>query len=431
MLSLAHLSDAEIDLIYRNLNQHQVLALAPLHSKFYLAAKIKLYYYIYIYDILEYTRFEPTLLKRVTSCPLPNFRFPKYMNTYSTNNATIVSLQSFEKNLTKMDPNQTIVYMVFSQTPHPNCVHKVTDYFKTIENFIAIRQPDILWPSLWDYFARCFQNTRHYAVNHEVSPPRCLFALNTYIGDARYHRNNICEAVNVNLHLGIPRYYYSSECGLASKPYSPPTSKTLGIHLHGGQHSGRKFAIFQHLNTSILRTLCITISDRTTCIFSNGELETYYPNLQLLGIDYKHWCTTQEILQSIPNAIHQTLRYLTIATPSFNDALVKRICELPLQFPNASINWWSSYQSVDIPLKLICHQQLFSPIMPPRCIAINWTHSVIDGLVKLNRLYVAEKNGVAVEVEFKKHYSDDELMLLDLLYFSVNLTDSIPKVSGK
>ena len=205
----------------------------------------------------------------------------------------------------------------------------------------------------------------------------------------------------------------------------------MRIHLHGRQHSGRKYAIFQHLNTSILRTLCITISDRTTCIFSNGELETYYPNLQLLGIDYKHWSTTQEILQSIPNAIHQTLRYLTIATPSFNDALVKRISELPLQFPNASINWWSSYQSVDIPLKLICHQQLFSPIMPPRCIAVNWTHGIIDGLVKLNRLYVAEKNGVAVEVEFKKHYSDDELMLLDLLYFSVNLTDSIPKVSGK
>ncbi|KAI5957650.1 hypothetical protein KGF57_003344 [Candida theae] len=78
--------------------------------------------------------------------------------------------------------------------------------------------------------------------------------------------------------------------------------------------------------------------------FVTGELVDDYPNLVSFGMMHSDRDSSQMICKMIPHSTHRTLRYLTISTGAAvtDVAIAKRVCELVLQFPKASTNWWSS-----------------------------------------------------------------------------------------
>ncbi|KAI5965040.1 hypothetical protein KGF57_000833 [Candida theae] len=102
MVSLTSLHHEALEEIFHQLNQYHTLALAPLHSKFYYVAKPKLYRNIYVYipwtlnDALESNEQNST------------FHFPKNLNNCKSTKYSIISTDTFERYLMRMDSSQEI-----------------------------------------------------------------------------------------------------------------------------------------------------------------------------------------------------------------------------------------------------------------------------------------------------------------------------------
>lgn len=97
MLPLTDLQFQILDLVWRNVNQHQALALAPLYSTFHFVVKRKLYNHTYIYnDATDWG----WLLSLGTH---------KQINNRKSSRLTIVSLSNLEKYISAIDANQSIL----------------------------------------------------------------------------------------------------------------------------------------------------------------------------------------------------------------------------------------------------------------------------------------------------------------------------------
>ncbi|KAI5955438.1 hypothetical protein CANMA_004618, partial [Candida margitis] len=103
MASLTSLPYEALKEVFNHINQHQALALAPLHSKFYFIAKSKLYRNIYVYypQPLRKELINPNGLK-------VKFHYPKNINNRKSNMCTIISFDTFERYFEKMDATQVI-----------------------------------------------------------------------------------------------------------------------------------------------------------------------------------------------------------------------------------------------------------------------------------------------------------------------------------
>lgn len=403
MISLTQLPYNVIELIFTNLNQHQAIALAPLHSKFYFPAKDKLFHYIYVYDIQEnYTGLTDLAYENEFTCALPGFRFPKYMNNYSTNRATIVSRQSFELYWQQIDSNQAIEYLVFAHEP---CnFHKIKSYFRRIKYFIDQKRA-------WGFHtARVWTAStpeQRYVCFRKVGSIIFRFTNNTNIGDKPFSASGSYLLSRVGNNFGS----MPTSDDRVLKPYLTPKK----LHVFLDRVPEFVFIISQNLNTLSLRLLFITLHSGTIHSFANYKLDEDYPNLFLLGISYNDE-NSPATPQSIPHLTHQTLRFLTVATLSVTDALARRICELTLQFPEASINWWSSVW-ITSGAPAIEHQYIFSAEMPLGCIAIQWVHKCMREVERIELKYEVGENNV---VELRRNYSDSELLLLWSLYYNKN-----------
>ncbi|CAL1184507.1 unnamed protein product [Candida parapsilosis] len=120
--------------MYGNTNQHQVITLAPLQSEIYLLVKARLYHYIYVYEKQGDFDLQCKIhFNSGVTCTLPCFTFLKYMNNYGTNSTTIISIQSLETYLEKMDFNEAIKFLIFFHDPDYEFFGKVNDHFTTIK----------------------------------------------------------------------------------------------------------------------------------------------------------------------------------------------------------------------------------------------------------------------------------------------------------
>ncbi|CAD1809622.1 hypothetical protein FOB58_003063 [Candida parapsilosis] len=66
-----------LDVIFQKINQHQVLALAPLHSKLQYVTKRKLYKNIYVYRVGEVC----SISCEANAGQKRNFRYPRNIKT--------------------------------------------------------------------------------------------------------------------------------------------------------------------------------------------------------------------------------------------------------------------------------------------------------------------------------------------------------------
>ena len=106
MASLTSLPCELLEEIFHQLNQHYTLALAPLHSKLYYIAKPKLYRNIYVYTpwpIIEYG---------VESNEQgETFHISKNLNNFKGKKYSIISSDTLERYLAKMDKTQEIYHL--------------------------------------------------------------------------------------------------------------------------------------------------------------------------------------------------------------------------------------------------------------------------------------------------------------------------------
>ena len=168
MLTLEDLPHHTLESIFSELNQHQALALAPLHSSLQAVTKLKLYKYIHVYS-------DP-IAPREPNCTIPKYHFPENLNNPTTNKFTIVSVDSIEKYLKSMDVNQPITCLEY---PLLDC-RQIRAHFNRIKNFYHKSLHD----KLPDYFRADDDACVEFPKSSGTGCP-ILSEADTWVGDTR------------------------------------------------------------------------------------------------------------------------------------------------------------------------------------------------------------------------------------------------------
>ena len=418
MVSIVDLPEQAIELVYDNINQHQMIALAHLHSSLYTPAKSKLYHYIYVYNILRNeTEGWFRSPKDDVKCAFPEFRFPKHINNDSTNRSTIVSMQSFEIYLDQMDPNHPIDFLVFTSGPEQDFFEKVISHFKTIKHFIILA-----WGKARFVINLLNERTdnlmkglaRDLALDGKLNRTVFLERCNTYIGDTDLY---LKESYGVHCFFGdgIFKSTHDPHREIKENEWVRPVN-TRKLHILYDVRLYTYAQISSFFNTFILRKLFISQNSDADQIFDSLQLDDDFPNLILLAISYPN-NLNRVIHQMITRATHKSLQYFTISTVISTAALVRRICDLPLQFPRASVNGWqvcNGARGVSCAFRIQQHY-MFSPIMPPGCIGVHWP-SCNSSIETVGQKYVLRRKRKGRGIEVKRCYNDTELRLMETLF---------------
>lgn len=135
MISLSSLPVEVLKEVFHHLNQHYTLTLAPLHSRFYYIAKPKLYRNIYVYS--------PWPIYDELKKPKDwneTFHISKSLNNLKSKKYTIISSDTLERYLAKMDRAQEIYHFelyVYNVTMIDCILRHFTTirYFETLLNY--------------------------------------------------------------------------------------------------------------------------------------------------------------------------------------------------------------------------------------------------------------------------------------------------------
>ncbi|KAI5949838.1 hypothetical protein CANMA_005418 [Candida margitis] len=130
MFCLLNLPHEVLQVVFLHINQHQVLALAPLHSRFYCLAKPKLYQNIHVYEAW------PLKGEEEKGGNL-RFKFHKGINNIIANQYTIVSRHNYEKYLSQMSSDKKIDHIILKDF-HQSLSVRILKHFRSIQRFEMI-----------------------------------------------------------------------------------------------------------------------------------------------------------------------------------------------------------------------------------------------------------------------------------------------------
>ncbi|KAG5418138.1 hypothetical protein I9W82_004467 [Candida metapsilosis] len=413
MVSLANLPDHGLQLVFDNINQHQAITLAPLHSSLYYATKRKLFNYIYVYDIQSNTNVNSRNGKSNVACALPNFRFPKHINNSYTNTCTIISLSTLKKYLHELDKSETITYFVMSYGPFEH-VEKIVNHFKSIKHFIIGKIP-FRDPQTESRFSKVLKEIRL----------RGNFSLRSYLaGDIRSYRHKSTLAKCFMLDSHWHNFLHHGSFGeLLHVDIEPPGTLHKVLISIRCQWDFSRTKITSIYDTRSLREVFISGNGDLDDVFARFPMDNDFPNLKILGLSDsgRSVLLRSQMEKTFTRLSHKTVVNVIIATEFVNEEVAKGICELSLQFPKASINWTSSL--VDIYSKTIFLEQMyrFSHVVPTGTIGILWSPETIECLEPIQSKYlVGTEEGVERTVEFVKYYSHTDITQLIMIYTSEN-----------
>ncbi|CCG24023.1 hypothetical protein CORT_0E04360 [Candida orthopsilosis Co 90-125] len=415
MVSLAGLPDHALQLVFNNINQHQAIALAPLHSKLYFTAKRKLYYYIYVYDIKGDERLAGEIGRSSVTCALPDFRFPCYLNNRTTNKCTIVSVKTVSKYLKQMDPNQPLSHLVFQHT-HVSLFDKIIKHFKSIKYFI------VNYLNVHRYNSKCYNSTfGRYRVFDQSSNITALHERFHIIGDTcLYTHESSAVTCWVTESYWDSSLHYKNVYERIEVDITRP-SKMRKLHVVVSGQNESLFKITQVYNTFLLCELFITCFTYLDTFFTNFQLDADYPSLIVLGLSQRVVFMLDKMKgKRITQLSHQTVRHVIIGTDFVTEKVAKEVCELSLQFPKASINWSSALLCADNMAYLIEQIFRFSHVMPKGFIGILWTPKSIKYMEPIQSKYLVGEKDNEHTVELVKYYSNTELMHLMTIYRGKN-----------
>ena len=325
--------------VFLNINQHQALALAPLHSKLCYAARVKLYENIYVYGefVLEPSDGGPT-----------QFKFHKDINNFRTNKYTVVSKHVLYKCMSQIRKDVVVNHFLLSDYDE-TLIEQVLGHFESIRTFEVIRyfgrnsQGNLTWYKKTSKLMFNDMREMNSFSNTEFVPPPFNPNLFEIPSDIKTSLNLFVNSDIVNWDSLKPFSFITSLSVLVLR--KDMLTKRVGnlrlhkLHLH---HLMKvvDYTISDVFNTIELRELTIMGYIQIEKVFSNHKLDKEYPQLTQLCLRHNGEETHEFTIRDLLNFSHINLSMLILATKFSNLKTARAISWLCLHFPKASVNWW-------------------------------------------------------------------------------------------
>ncbi|KAG5420957.1 hypothetical protein I9W82_000047 [Candida metapsilosis] len=343
MISLPDLPFHCLQTIFSGINQHQTLALAPLHSSFYEVAKTKLYKNIYVYqswaplddiDLYDFENFPKP--------PGPQFRYHKDINNLKSNKFTIISVETLERYLAHMDKTQTIYRLEMDQfyLTLMECIFRLLHI-----KFLVLRQNTICCPQRVDIVMyqdvelnlelggiEVFKSNQRWLVptkvsNVELPPGR------TWLPFIEYYTHSPADSTTPTSY----HFVIDVDSVDLSNLFKDVNVSKLNIN---SEDLYIPFYFCNIFNTEILQELTIVGYFLFCNLFEEYDLTRKFPKLKSLCLRVYGLVQPDKIMTSLPQYSHKTLEMFTVSTVDYSIDYANILCNMGANFPAASINWW-------------------------------------------------------------------------------------------
>lgn len=324
--------------IFLNFNQHQVLAIAPQHSKLYFAARDKLYQNIYIYEEHQQHGADRNDF---------GFKFHKDINNIQTNKFTIISKRVFGKCLSQMRLDMNIQHLVFYEYS-ANLARRALRHFKSIRTFEAILSFGYRYRlfTFEEYMARfMLDDLKAYSsceYTEFIPSPFVVSYVDTPLGIKTSLNVLVDDKILTWDFLKTTPFITNLTIIIACEKMLPKlvNFRLRKLHIHHTKIKVIDYTMSDIFDTSVLSELTIAGFVNFEKVFSEHELEKEYPCLTQLCLRHDGTELEENTIPDLLNFTHNGLSMLIIATKINNQETAKIISSLSSNFPLASINWW-------------------------------------------------------------------------------------------
>ncbi|CCG25316.1 Grc3 protein [Candida orthopsilosis Co 90-125] len=396
MISLSSLPVEVLKEVFHHLNQHYTLTLAPLHSRFYYIAKPKLYRNIYVYS--------PWPIYDESKKPKDwneTFHISKSLNNLKSKKYTIISSDTLERYLAKMDRAQEIYHFelyVYNVTMIDCILRHFTTirYFETLLNY---KPPE---PGESADYKVYNSLDLYHDVTVLVSPDFRQYSDTFKLFHIPYRDlpvvlesvDRVKQLTEMGLRLVLDWRHKLFLCTIKVP--------VLEIYYEFMYMTGN-FKLIDYFDTSSLRELSLKGDIDVNTFFSNGDLEKDFPHLvqlclRLIG-------KRPSAVQDLRHFSHGKLLSLIVSTHANAECDARAVCDLTPRYPSSCINWWME-EPINGSMLHTHNMKVLSPNLPYGTIGYHF-HSNED-LTKFKHTVVTG-TGEVVEVKFKKWYTNDEL----------------------
>lgn len=334
--------------VFDHINQHQALALAPMHSSFYDIAKLKLYRNIHVYQPISFAL--SLWFGGPDRIPKQKFQYHKDINNIKSNKFTIISMKTLERYMCWMDPNQAIQHFELYGC-HLVLIECILRHFHSIRYLQVILRHLFYWTlntsvdiceSIPGYLRACNLKT--------------IFIFNQY---TRRSRTRLLQPRNEKTSFYLPRSTPHNVIKLIdqlpnlttllmemdpnvnySNLFTNIKLRKLSIKNFLGSREADRFIIDEIFDTKNLQKLIVLAHFRLHRLFSVFELDRKYPRLALLCLEYQLSLEDERYIKEILKYGHKTLAMLTVIFFKHDIDFATTLCSLSPNFPVTSVKWW-------------------------------------------------------------------------------------------
>lgn len=412
MISLTSLPCELLEEVFHQLNQHYTLALAPLHSKLYYIAKPKLYRNIYVYTPW------PIIEHGVESNEQgETFHVSKNLNNFKSKKYSIISSDTLERYLAKMDKTQEIYHMEL-YGHNMTIIECILRHFSKIRFFqLVVRygdsslhywKPNYIW-LLQNYIGFCPHSTVYIAPSTNLAEFPIFHdniilirtdGMNWADNLDRLHRLKNVTKLSMLVSKGDDLARYRCCFKL----------QVLEINQSSESHFVPDFLLSDAFETVFLKELTLFGDFNPGTVFKSNDLEEKFPKLLLfcLRLSGRGESQTAFALQDWRGFKHSKVRYLILSSRSCLTSDVMAVCGLLAKFPNSSVNWWYEPR---LPIQLLTHKfRVLSPDLPVGIIGYHFYGLHCRDLTNFRqKVTISGFTNKTVEVKLEKYYTEAEL----------------------
>ena len=400
MTTLISLPNCVLEEIFRQINQHQALALAPLHSDLYKIAKTKLYHNIFIYRSSQLGN----VLVGPTGELVPEFRFHKTINNLKSNSYTIISTNTLEKYMARMEKDQLICHFEILDCNFMllECIVRHFRFIKTLE--ILQQTSDLGSSTLLECLQTYMTTTRHdtFFLPHR-SP-----CYHIPMKDDGTTKLEISYWVLKEHFEFVEQLHTVEELILKFFPVVDLDFKSsLNFRKLNLYKLRSKFPTYisDAFDVKWLLELTILGDQLPSGLFKSRQFNKEFPNLTQLCILFGPKKSLQGI-QDLQGLRHPILKTFNVATFECNQKLADAVCSLRILFPIANIHWYSSESFHYGPQWDVV--SIFSPHLPIDAVGCHMKTEHAKSVTNMT-MKVRLESGKSIKMRLHHCYSDAEI----------------------
>ncbi|KAI5955465.1 hypothetical protein KGF57_003617 [Candida theae] len=411
MISLTSLPCEALEEVFHQLNQHYVVALAPLHSKFHYIAKPKLYRNIYVYS--PWSRIQD---ETESNEQKQTFHISKSFHNLKSQKYSIISSDTFERYLAKMDKTQKIYHLELYDY-HMTLIVCILRHFTNLRyvEFVVHYYSDPIFERV------CFRYSQNSFGNES---PGTTFIVAYWVQSIDLDLQQGINQIKiigrnlVNQFDYIQRFKNLTKLKICMVSYEniPVSECRCFVRLQvlevsyslDGYYCVPRFRLSDVFETRFLQELAIDGDMNASTVFKSSDLSQEFPRLVQLCLRFIGEVYANCGLQDLGCFEHRKLRYLIMASHGSLASDAAAVCDLCAKYPNSSINWW--YQPEINFTALLTHNfKVLSPNLPFGVVGYHFYHLGNEDLSNFKRSVTNALTKEVMEVEFKRCYTEAEL----------------------